>query len=99
MLEQLIDHFHSFLPPPPQDDPESDRRARWMHAYMLLLLILTLSVLIIEAISYAIDVAKKIDSVLIAGKGHEKFQEIAGNKIQFDDVDVVENEFARRANG
>ena len=52
-----------------------------------------------EAISYAIDVAEKIDSVLIAGKGHEKYQEVAGNKIHFDDVEVVENEFARRANG
>ncbi len=52
-----------------------------------------------EAILYALEMANKTDSVLIAGKGHEKFQEVAGKKIPFDDVEIVEQEFARRANG
>ena len=52
MLEQLIDRLHSILPPPRQDDPESNRRARWMHAYMLVLIMLTAGALSIEGIVY-----------------------------------------------
>ena len=39
-----------------------------------------------EAIKAAIKQAEKDDLVLIAGKGHEKFQESNGTKIAFDDV-------------
>ena len=46
-------------------------------------------VLIIEdrkqAIKTAIKMARENDVVLIAGKGHEKYQEIKGKKIPFDD--------------
>lgn len=45
-----------------------------------------------EAIRRAIDVADANDIVLIAGKGHEDYQEIAGKRTPFDDAKV-----ARRA--
>jgi UDP-N-acetylmuramoyl-L-alanyl-D-glutamate--2,6-diaminopimelate ligase len=42
-----------------------------------------------EAIQYAIDRAGAGDLVLIAGKGHEKYQEIGGRTQPFDDVQVA----------
>lgn len=42
------------------------------------------------AIYQAIDNAQPGDIVLIAGKGHEKFQEIQGQKIPFNDMQVVQ---------
>ncbi|MES2664408.1 MAG: UDP-N-acetylmuramoyl-L-alanyl-D-glutamate--2,6-diaminopimelate ligase, partial [Pseudomonadota bacterium] len=42
------------------------------------------------AIHYSIQHANENDIVIIAGKGHEKFQEISGKKIPFDDVAVAE---------
>lgn len=42
------------------------------------------------AIQSAIKLAKEDDVVLIAGKGHEKYQEINGEKIDFDDVKIAE---------
>jgi UDP-N-acetylmuramoyl-L-alanyl-D-glutamate--2,6-diaminopimelate ligase len=42
-----------------------------------------------EAIRYAIDRAGAGDVVLIAGKGHEKYQEIGGRTQPFDDVQVA----------
>jgi UDP-N-acetylmuramoyl-L-alanyl-D-glutamate--2,6-diaminopimelate ligase len=42
-----------------------------------------------HAICYAIDQAAQDDIVLVAGKGHEQYQEIAGVKTPFSDVDVV----------
>jgi UDP-N-acetylmuramoyl-L-alanyl-D-glutamate--2,6-diaminopimelate ligase len=41
------------------------------------------------AIQSAIRYAKQSDTVLIAGKGHEKYQEINGTKHPFDDVSVA----------
>jgi UDP-N-acetylmuramoyl-L-alanyl-D-glutamate--2,6-diaminopimelate ligase len=38
-----------------------------------------------EAIKMACSMAKKKDLILIAGKGHEKYQEIKGVKYEFDD--------------
>ena len=46
-----------------------------------------------EAIKTAISLAKKDDIVLIAGKGHEKYQEIKGVKYDFDDKQVVNEMF------
>jgi UDP-N-acetylmuramoyl-L-alanyl-D-glutamate--2,6-diaminopimelate ligase len=46
-----------------------------------------------EAIKTAISLADKEDIVLIAGKGHEKYQEIKGVKIHFDDKEVVREIF------
>jgi UDP-N-acetylmuramoyl-L-alanyl-D-glutamate--2,6-diaminopimelate ligase len=42
-----------------------------------------------EAIHDAIRLAQPGDVVLIAGKGHEKYQEIAGTRHPFDDVEVA----------
>lgn len=42
-----------------------------------------------EAIKTAISLAKPEDIILIAGKGHEKYQEIKGVKHHFDDKEVV----------
>jgi UDP-N-acetylmuramoyl-L-alanyl-D-glutamate--2,6-diaminopimelate ligase len=42
-----------------------------------------------EAIKTAISIAKPNDIVLIAGKGHEKYQEIKGVKHHFDDKEVL----------
>src|SRR5216117_1019265 len=45
-----------------------------------------------EAIRHAVAMAQPRDLVLIAGKGHEKYQEFADHTIPFDDIQV-----ARRA--
>jgi UDP-N-acetylmuramoyl-L-alanyl-D-glutamate--2,6-diaminopimelate ligase len=42
-----------------------------------------------EAIKTAISLAKPDDIILIAGKGHEKYQEIKGVKYPFDDKQVL----------
>ena len=42
-----------------------------------------------EAIKVACGLAISNDIILIAGKGHESFQEINGVKRKFDDFDVV----------
>jgi UDP-N-acetylmuramoyl-L-alanyl-D-glutamate--2,6-diaminopimelate ligase len=42
-----------------------------------------------KAILHAIDQAQPGDMVLVAGKGHEKYQEIAGESLPFDDVAVA----------
>ena len=46
-----------------------------------------------EAIKTAITLAKAEDIVLIAGKGHEKYQEIKGVKHHFDDKEIVNELF------
>lgn len=46
-----------------------------------------------EAIKTAISLAKPGDIVLIAGKGHEKYQEIKGVKHHFDDKEVLQEMF------
>ena len=46
-----------------------------------------------EAIKTAISLAAREDIVLIAGKGHEKYQEIKGIKNHFDDKEVVREIF------
>ena len=38
------------------------------------------------AIQLAVSLAKENDTILIAGKGHEPYQEIAGEKRPFDDL-------------
>ena len=44
-----------------------------------------------EAIEMALSIAKKNDIVLVAGKGHESYQEINGIKNNFDDFEVIKN--------
>ncbi len=46
-----------------------------------------------EAIKSAVSLSKPEDIVLIAGKGHEKYQEIKGVKHHFDDKEVLEEMF------
>ncbi|OUR64095.1 UDP-N-acetylmuramoyl-L-alanyl-D-glutamate--2,6-diaminopimelate ligase [Methylophaga sp. 42_25_T18] len=43
----------------------------------------------LKAISYAINTATKNDIVLVAGKGHEQYQEIAGIRHPFSDAQAV----------
>lgn len=43
-----------------------------------------------EAIKLACQLAKAGDIVLVAGKGHEKYQEINGEKFPFDDKQVLQ---------
>ena len=43
-----------------------------------------------DAIEHAIRTAKKDDVILLAGKGHEDYQEIKGEKHDFDEKVVVE---------
>ncbi|HAX39955.1 MAG TPA: UDP-N-acetylmuramoyl-L-alanyl-D-glutamate--2,6-diaminopimelate ligase [Clostridiales bacterium] len=43
-----------------------------------------------EAIRYALSVAQGDDVIMIAGKGHENYQEIKGTKYHFDDKEIVE---------
>ena len=46
-----------------------------------------------EAIKTAVNLAIKEDIVLIAGKGHEKYQEVKGVKNHFDDKEVLREMF------
>ena len=43
-----------------------------------------------EAIRYALQNARDNDLIMIAGKGHENYQEINGTKYHFDDKEMVE---------
>jgi UDP-N-acetylmuramoyl-L-alanyl-D-glutamate--2,6-diaminopimelate ligase len=42
-----------------------------------------------EAIKTAVSIAQPGDVILIAGKGHEKYQEIKGVRTPFDDKEVL----------
>jgi UDP-N-acetylmuramoyl-L-alanyl-D-glutamate--2,6-diaminopimelate ligase len=42
-----------------------------------------------EAIRTAVMLARPSDIILVAGKGHEKYQEIKGERIPFDDKAVL----------
>jgi UDP-N-acetylmuramoyl-L-alanyl-D-glutamate--2,6-diaminopimelate ligase len=46
-----------------------------------------------EAIKTAVALAKKEDILLIAGKGHEKYQDIKGVKYDFDDKKILKQMF------
>jgi len=46
-----------------------------------------------QAIKTAILLANTGDIILIAGKGHEKYQEIMGVRHDFDDLKITENMF------
>jgi len=45
----------------------------------------------IEAIKYAIDMANKNDIIVLAGKGHETYQEINGEKYPFDERKIIKD--------
>lgn len=46
-----------------------------------------------EAIKTAVNLSKKNDILLVAGKGHEKYQEIKGVKYPFDDKEILTEMF------
>jgi UDP-N-acetylmuramoyl-L-alanyl-D-glutamate--2,6-diaminopimelate ligase len=48
------------------------------------------------AIERAIELAAPGDVVIVAGKGHEKYQEIGERTLRFDDVEVTRDALARR---
>jgi UDP-N-acetylmuramoyl-L-alanyl-D-glutamate--2,6-diaminopimelate ligase len=49
-----------------------------------------------EAIYRAVGLAKCDDVVIIAGKGHETYQIVGGNKFHFDDREVAAEALGRR---
>jgi UDP-N-acetylmuramyl tripeptide synthase len=52
-----------------------------------------------EAIERAVREARRGDLILIAGKGHEKYQVIGDRTLPFDDVEVARAALARRRSG
>ncbi|MEJ6736787.1 MAG: UDP-N-acetylmuramoyl-L-alanyl-D-glutamate--2,6-diaminopimelate ligase [Flavobacteriales bacterium] len=46
-----------------------------------------------EAIRTACSLANDGDIILVAGKGHEKYQEINGEKLPFDDMEILDSTF------
>jgi UDP-N-acetylmuramoyl-L-alanyl-D-glutamate--2,6-diaminopimelate ligase len=50
-----------------------------------------------RAIAHAIGQAGPDDIVLIAGKGHEPYQEVAGVRHPFDDTEVAQRALQARA--
>ncbi len=52
-----------------------------------------------EAIKTAVSLAAKEDVVLIAGKGHENYQELAEERIPFNDYQEAQNAILRRDKG
>ncbi len=47
-----------------------------------------------KAIAYAMDIAKKDDIIVLAGKGHETYQEIMGVKNHMDEREIVAEHLA-----
>ena len=48
---------------------------------------------LVSAIRKAIGMASKGDIILVAGKGHENYQEVKGVKHHFDDKEVIREIF------
>ena len=48
----------------------------------------------VKAIAYAMDIAEKDDIIVLAGKGHETYQEIMGIKHHLDEREVVASHLA-----
>jgi UDP-N-acetylmuramoyl-L-alanyl-D-glutamate--2,6-diaminopimelate ligase len=46
-----------------------------------------------EAIKAAVQFAMPGDIILVAGKGHEKYQEVKGVKTPFDDKKIIQELF------
>lgn len=52
-----------------------------------------------EAVRYAIEQAQPEDVILLAGKGHETYQEICGKKYHMDDREIVLEALREREEG
>ena len=52
-----------------------------------------------EAIAWVVQQAQARDVVLLAGKGHEGTQDIAGRKLPFSDAEHAAHALARRSAG
>lgn len=50
-----------------------------------------------EAIERALEIAEPGDSVILAGKGHEKFQVVGEERLPFDDVAICRQRLRRLA--
>ena len=50
-----------------------------------------------QAIAYALQAAREGDCVLIAGKGHENYQLVEGQRLPFSDALQAQQALARRA--
>jgi UDP-N-acetylmuramoyl-L-alanyl-D-glutamate--2,6-diaminopimelate ligase len=50
-----------------------------------------------EAIAQAVDAAKSGDILLVAGKGHETYQEIGTERFPFDDAEVLRQAVCRKS--
>ncbi len=78
---------------PRSEDPEAIiadmRRGVEPHEYRKVNAIVNRS----EAIRMACGIAQSGDIVLVAGKGHEKYQEIKGERFPFDDFALVQESF------
>ena len=48
-----------------------------------------------EAIKVACQLSTPGDIILIAGKGHENYQEIKGDRLPFDDYEVAKEMFSK----
>jgi UDP-N-acetylmuramoyl-L-alanyl-D-glutamate--2,6-diaminopimelate ligase len=48
-----------------------------------------------EAIKLACQMSKPGDIILIAGKGHENYQEIRGERYPFDDYEIAKEIFSK----
>ena len=42
-----------------------------------------------DAIEYALKNSLPNDVIVVAGKGHEQYQEIAGKRINFSDINTI----------
>lgn len=49
-----------------------------------------------SAIEYALSIAEEGDVVLLAGKGHETYQDIGGKKIHYDEREIVKEILRKR---
>ena len=51
-----------------------------------------------KAIQYAMDIGKKDDIIVLAGKGHETYQDIGGHKYHLDEREEVAAHLAETRN-
>lgn len=88
---KIADHVVITSDNPRDEDPAEiiGEIALGIHGSMLLSGQVMMMIDRAEAIKYAIKHAAPADMILIAGKGHETYQEINGKKIPFDDVEVA----------